>query len=198
MQYRCALCAEGVDISDADPSLEVLTERMGFLDDRLGSVQMLRNELPQTGHLYSATKGLLFLPQETRDVVDEATCWKPQSTTGHWWSTVKSMMPQAALIDWLAHRFHENNWNESLLPPPDLDPHAPQLLARLLMQHPGVLFIEHTSIQQFRNRKRNWTLYRHGTRTVHFRVLGDRHDFHTRIEAALRFTHTNSTTVEML
>ncbi|MAT13834.1 MAG: hypothetical protein CMJ46_01025 [Planctomyces sp.] len=187
-----------IDLSDPDPSPDVLTERMGFFEERMGAVQLLRNELPQIGHWYRATKGFLFLPHELRNVVDEETNWKPQSSVGDWWSLIKSMMPQAALIDWLTHRFNENHWNDALLTPPEIDTQTPQLLARLLMRHPGVLFIEHTTISQYRNRKRNWTLYRSPARTIHLRVLGEWREFQERMESTLKFTHPGSAPVEML
>ncbi|MCA9038835.1 MAG: hypothetical protein KDA65_00670 [Planctomycetaceae bacterium] len=197
VQHRCGLCSELLNLSEGDPSLDVLTTRMGFLNSRLGFVQLLRNELPQLGHLYSTTKGFLFLPQEMRDVVDEQTVWKPTSSSGHWWSTVKSMMPQAALIDWFAHRFQDSQWNEDHFPPPELDPQTPQLLGKLLMQHPGVLFIELSGIHQYRNRKRNWTLYRQGCRSIHLRVLSDWREFQIQMEEKLKLTYPGSAPVEM-
>ncbi|MEZ6046138.1 MAG: hypothetical protein R3C11_11335 [Planctomycetaceae bacterium] len=198
MQHRCALCAEPVDLSDSDPPADILTERMGFLKKRLGAVQLLRNELPQIGHFYHTTRGFLFLPQNMQNVVDDSTEWKPQSSAGHWWSTVKQMMPQAALLDWLAHRFNENHWNESTLIPPELDLQTPQLLASLLMRHPGVLFVEAVTVKESRNRKRTWTLYRYPAKAIHLRVLGDWREFQTDMEDLLRPAHPGSTPVEML
>lgn len=158
----CTTCASVLEVSEPDPSREQLTSRLGTVVHSLGAVDVFRTSLPSSGRLLATTTGLLFLPA------------LQEHPRGGWMAQPAPRTPLGLwshhLLQQLRHWLHMNG---SVPPVEGAPPHGSEP-ADWLLDLPGALFVELTSIQKLTVRKETLRIERQPWRTLSFISLADR------------------------
>lgn len=180
-QGYCPRCERVLELSVTDPPLEKIQRRMGHLQEQLGTVRVLHNELRSLGILYQTSQGLLFVPFQLHDIIEEEKC--PRKAA-NWWNSVTSIMPQTNLWDWLKEKMPTEQQQADSRE--EINTTDPVGLARLLMQHPGVFFLERSVIHKVQSRRRHWSFHRSHAHAVRLKTPGEWRQFQTNMEDLLR------------
>jgi hypothetical protein len=151
------VCAGALDLAIPDPSLETIAEEIGDLQGLLGEADVSRGDMPKLGRLWATTKGLLFVPCESRVIVFAEVA--PAGTAirsrglGRWfrwcWSRLSGRESAARFA-------YERRASE-------LAARDRLALAELLRSDPGILFWSRGTIATWRRQQGRWELIRPNT-----------------------------------
>lgn len=151
---RCPVCSGTLDVAIPDPSLEMLADEIGDLQELLGAAGLSRAVLPKRGQLLATTNGLLFVPSESRVIVfADANGAGAATRLGglgrwieRWWSRWRGREPAA--------RFACERRSNGLATGDRMG------LAGLLCSDPGILFWSRGQIAGWRRQHGRWELLR--------------------------------------
>lgn len=147
----CPECQRLVPLSEPDPALDELLQRLGRAQHTVAPVQFVRRELSDIGHLFVTTTGLLFLPAMLPDHPYRITMVRSPSTGspwGRWLPGRRQAASPESMSSWV---------------PPRLDQ-----LAEDFMHRPGALFLPARGIREVSWRTHEIRIERLSSRVLRF------------------------------
>jgi hypothetical protein len=162
---HCTECGVTVNDEDDDPSIDLLTERLGTWLVELGPVKLARRGWPGRGSLVATTEGLLFVPEFTTQPNGALEAVAEEPPVGatrvahlfHWWSLPPWRRP---IVD------------ETQTPPQSrFDPIRPPV--DVIFDTPGALFVQRTAIKRISLQWGKAQIERRPSRSVTFASLSN-------------------------